>query len=287
MNHIPVLLTETMALLNPQPNEYFADGTLGGGGHAAAILERVGPSARFIGTDRDADAVARFTERFAKKFPRAAARAASYASLPDLVDGKLDGLLLDLGFSSYQIDDPSRGLSFTHTGPLDMRYDRSGGPTAADLVNSLSEAKLADAIYRYGEERSARKIAAAIVAARRKRKFTKTDDLVRTIDLVIGGRGKIHPATRTFQALRILVNGELVELEKILVALPRLMARGGRVAIISFHSLEDRLVKDAFRRLAADGQAEILTKKPVTPSRGEVAANPRSRSAKLRAIRFL
>ncbi len=276
-------------MLDPQAGECFADGTLGGGGHTTQIIERIGSGGTFLGTDRDQAAVDRFTETFGNR-PNLHARRASYALIPNLIRElglpKLNGLLLDLGFSSIQIDDATRGMSFSRTGPLDMRYDRSGGATAADVVNGLPEAELARIVFEYGDERHSRRIAKAIVETRRKRKITTTDELTRIIELILGGVGRVHPATKTFQALRIYVNDELGELGKILGSLGDIMAPGGTVAIISFHSLEDRAVKESFRALAQGGSATLVTKKPVAPGDEEVSVNPRSRSAKLRAITF-
>lgn len=285
--HIPVLLRETLATLDPKPGERFADGTLGGGGHAAAILDRIGPAGTLIGIDRDRDAIARFAERFPNR-PNIRLIHASYAELPEFSgSSKLDGLLVDLGFSSDQVDDAARGLSFSHAGPLDMRYDRTKGFTAADAVNGMREDELADLIWRLGEDRNARRIAKAITDSRRHERIETTDVLARIVAEAVHGRGKIHPATKTFQALRIFVNDEFGELGKLLSSLPRLMAPGGRVAVITFHSAEDRIVKEAFRSLVSAKSALALTKKPIAPSRDEVSENPRSRSAKLRAIRFL
>lgn len=289
MEHIPVLLREAIEVLNPHRGECFADGTIGGGGHAREIIERIGSTGTFLGTDRDVQAIKRFQSQFALSKNIHAVHA-SYAEIPKLVTDlglpKLDGLILDLGFSSYQIDDPERGMSFLRSGNLDMRYDQTRGFTASDVVNGMQEAELADVIWRYGEERNSRRIAKAIIESRRRERISTTTELAEIISSILPGRGKSHPATKTFQALRILVNGEFDELTKALSAIPSVMAPGGRIAVISFHSSEDRIVKDSFRTMVASGLASLLTKKPIIPSREEVSGNPRSRSAKLRAIIF-
>lgn len=286
--HLPVMPQETLALLSPQPGEFFVDGTYGDGGHAALILEAVGSTGRVLGLDRDPQALRRAKAKFAGRKNFSAAEA-SYADLVLILKKnrlpKADGVLLDLGFSSFQIDDPARGFSFQKDGPLDMRYG-ADGPTAAEILNGISETELADAIYKYGEERFSRRIAKAIVEARRQQKIMTTARLAEVVASVLPRRGKLHPATRTFQALRILTNSELLQLETFFGSLPECLESRGRVAVISFHSLEDRIVKNAFRGLAKGGRGKELTKKPLTASRAEAASNPRSRSAKLRAFEF-
>jgi len=313
VGHIPVLLDEVLDMLAPAAGQVCLDCTLGRGGHAAAIIPRLGPGGRYVGLDTDADNCAYASERLG---PIAAAagvalvtRAVNFAGVegvvrellggsverggpakPQAAGGGVDLLLADLGFASNQVDDPGRGLSFMQDAPLDMRLDRRQGATAAELVNTLPARELADLIYRYGEERLSRKIANKIEAARAGSPIQTTRQLAEVVRSAYGraaGGQKIHPATRTFMALRIAVNGELAALDALLEALPRLLRVGGRAAIISFHSLEDRPVKRAFAALAATPRFELLTRKPVTPGDDELAANPRSRSAKLRGLRRL
>lgn len=288
--HIPVLLNEVMTMLNPQRGERMIDGTVGDGGHAAALIDRLGAEGALLGIDRDHGAVERCKTRFAAN-QNVTLLHDTYANMPTIIArqsfGKADGLLLDLGFSSRQLEEGERGLSFMRDEPLDMRYDRmGGGTTAAEVVNRREENELAQIIFRYGEERFARRIAKQIVAARARKPIGTTFDLVRVIEAALPshrGRSRIHPATRTFQALRIYVNRELDELEYFLQHIIECMETKGRIVIISFHSLEDRLVKQYFRDMARRGTGRMLTKKPIRPSREEARQNPRSRSAKLRA----
>jgi len=293
MSHIPVLLEEVIRVMEPKPGDLIIDSTLGGGGHASELAKRVGLSGTLLGIDWDADAVER-----AEKTLRSLALGhlaivqGNYAELSAVLAKeklpKADGLLLDLGLSSDQLADSGRGFSFEGDEPLDMRYDpKSGNPSAAEVVNGTREEELADIIFRYGEERNARRIAKAIVEARRKKKILRTSDLVAVIAGVIPKHGKVHPATKTFMALRIFVNRELENLETILEKLPAVVRRGGKVAIITFHSLEDRIVKKRFQELVKSGRATLLNKKPIIPTREEIFKNPRSRSAKLRAIQLL
>ncbi|RMF51418.1 MAG: 16S rRNA (cytosine(1402)-N(4))-methyltransferase RsmH [Chloroflexota bacterium] len=303
--HQPVLLAEVMAALQPQQSlaGRFIDGTLGAGGHAMALLSAA-PQARLLGIDRDPRslAVARarlaaFAERVIfvhANFDQMAAVAAQHAFAP------VDGILLDLGMASMHVDDSDRGFSFRAEAPLDMRYDpHSGAPSAADLINTLSAEALAELLYTYGEERESRRLARAIVAAR---PLYTARQLAELIERTLPRREKIHPATRTFQALRIAVNDELGALERVLPQTLALVRRGGRIAIISFHSLEDRIVKRFFARESADclcppkqprctcahkAQLRLLTRKPITASQAEIAANPRSRSARLRVAERL
>lgn len=282
--HVSVLPEETLRLLDPRPGETWVDATLGGGGHARRIAERIMPGGRLIGLDQDPAMLERAApgleiERVHAGFDQVDAVLAARN-----IDG-IDGLLADLGFSSDQMDDPARGLSFREDGPLDMRMNPTTGVTAAEYVNELSEAALADVFWEYGEERHSRRIAKRIVARRLEKPFSTTADLAEVVRQSVPrtpDSRRIHPATRAFQALRIAVNDELGALERLLALLPRIVKPGGRVGIISFHSLEDRRVKHAFR----DNPAwEPLTKKPVEPGDGEVRANPRARSAKLRVAR--
>jgi 16S rRNA (cytosine1402-N4)-methyltransferase len=281
--HVPVLLDEVLQWLEPQAGKRLADGTLGGGGHTRALAERVGESGMVLGIDRDAAAIARAAERLVGLPVRLVH--ASYADLPDILAElscePLDGVLLDLGLSSDQLADDERGFSFHSDGPLDLRFDTSSGRPAWELLRRLPTDALADLIYQFGEERHSRRIAREIVARRERdpiRTAAQLGELLRRI-VPRSRHDKIDPATRTFQALRIAVNGELDELTRALAVLPGCLRPGGRLAIISFHSLEDRLVKQAFRD---DPRWEPLTKKPVWASELEQERNPRSRSARLR-----
>ncbi|MDO8556914.1 MAG: 16S rRNA (cytosine(1402)-N(4))-methyltransferase RsmH [Candidatus Jorgensenbacteria bacterium] len=289
-NHIPVLLHEVMRVLNPIPGEFFVDGTAGGGGHATEILKRVSPRGTLIGIDVDQNAVASLKEKFAVA-PNIKLIHASYDEIPEILKRerlqKIDGLLLDLGFSSMHVDDAERGFSFKYDGPLDMRYDASTGISAAEIVNSLPERRIAEILRVFGEERFADQIAHGIVVERKRKRITRTLELADIVRRAVFVRGRTDPATRTFQALRIFVNSEFEHLERLLGAIPEITKSGGRVAIISFHSLEDRIVKNAFRDLAKAGKAEFITKKPIVPSLAERRENPRSRSAKLRAIKII
>ncbi len=297
MIHKPVLLKEVIEILNPEPGEFFIDGTFGGGGHATAILEKIGPMGKLLGIDWDERAVQSF--KFQASSPKNLILVqGNYADIPEILKKekkadpsiplRVNGLIVDLGLSSDQLESSGRGFSFQKDEPLDMRFDaKSGRQSAGEIINSFNEKDLADIFWKYGEERSSRRIAKAIVEARRKQRIKTTIELAEIIKkAVLGGRGKIHPATKIFQALRIYVNGELDNLESLLKNLENITAKGGRAGIISFHSLEDRLVKNYFRDLAKSGKAEILTKKPVIPAEEEIKINSRARSAKLRAIKF-
>ncbi|MFO0850979.1 MAG: 16S rRNA (cytosine(1402)-N(4))-methyltransferase RsmH [Gemmataceae bacterium] len=279
--HVPVLPAETLRLLDPRPGETWVDCTTGAGGHARLIAERVQPGGRVIGLDQDAGMLAVAGPRLAG-LPVTLVHA-NFDQLPEVLANlgldKVNGVLADLGFCSDQLADPARGLSFQADGPLDMRLDPSAGQTAADLVNTLSEEALADLIYEYGEERKSRWVAKRVVERRKAKRFETTADLADLVRRTVPRSGGIDPATRTFQALRVAVNDELGALDRLLAALPRLIAPGGRAGVISFHSLEDRRVKHAFRDPAVWG---VLTKKPVEATAEEAARNPRSRSAKLR-----
>lgn len=296
--HMPVLLHATLEGLALRPGSDVIDGTLGGAGHAAAILAATSPNGRLLALDADSSAVARGRQRLVgfgsrvilaqANFDQMAIVAGAYRFVPDAI-------VLDLGLSSYQLDDAQRGFSFQGEGPLDMRFDPQHGRPAADLVNTWDEAELADLIYRYGEDRHARRIARAIVQAR---PVTSTRALAALIERTVGGsRERIHPATRTFQALRMAVNDELGALERTLPQAVMLLRPGGRLAVISFHSLEDRRVKQFMQREAQDcvcppkipvcvcghrASLRLVTRKPVMAAAEEVAENPRSRSARLR-----
>lgn len=304
IGHVPVLLQEAVDALRPRPGGRYADGTFGGGGHTRLLLDRSAPDGRVIAFDLDIEAIERGAALGAGG--RLTLVHGSFSSLYDeaMRAGMLplDGVLLDLGFSSFQIDDPQRGFSFRHDGPLDMRFDRSRGPSAADLIAQLDERALTDLIWRYGEDRNARRIAAAIVQARRKAPIHTTAELAAVVERASGGRrGKIHPATRTFQALRIATNDELATLERALDAAVRSLGPGGRLAVIAFHSLEDRIVKQFIKRLSATcvcpPEQVVCTcatvaklrpvGKPIVPSDAEQQRNPRSRSAIMRVAERL
>jgi 16S rRNA (cytosine1402-N4)-methyltransferase len=314
--HIPVMLEEVLRLLQPVPGANFIDCTLGGGGHTEAILKLTAPHGRVLGIDKDAGALARVEDRLSELVSsgRLVLVQGNFAELARFAHEagfmSPQGVLLDLGFSSYQMDDPERGFSFSANGPLDMRLDQSQELSAADIVNNASEQELADIFWRYGEETRARPIAWRITRERAKGPITTTAQLARLVLIGAPYRpGMIHPATRVFQALRIAVNAELENLEK---ALPQILdvlsaggeqrecggGGGGRMVVISFHSLEDRRVKEFMRREAKDcicppdlpvcvcghkARLRILTTKPLTPGKQEIQANPRARSAKLRA----
>ena len=293
--HTSVLMDEAMTLLEPQRGGVYVDGTLGGGGHAAAVLARAPQTSRLLGIELDPAAIAAADAVLAPYAPRYQIVRGNYADMAGMcrragVDG-VAGILLDIGVSSHQLDTPERGFSFKFPADLDMRLDPDAPVDAAHIVNTYSEVDLADVIFRYGEERASRRIAKLIVAQRKSAPITTTTELADLVAHALGGkRGKIHPATRTFQALRIAVNGELDVLTTVIPAALELLAPGGRLVIISFHSLEDRIVKHAFRDVCAQSlvrRYRLLTKHPLTASDAELAANPRSRSAKMRAIEYV
>jgi 16S rRNA (cytosine1402-N4)-methyltransferase len=293
--HQTVLLREAVELLDPREGRVIVDGTLGGGGHAEALLER---GSTVVGVDRDPSALAAARERLARFGARFRAVQGRFGDVEALVDGPVDGLLLDLGVSSPQLDRAERGFSFMHDGPLDMRMG-DDGETAAQLIERVSERELADLIYELGEERFSRAIARALKA----RRPMTTSEAVDAVKAAVPRRAwprDIHVATRTFQALRLAVNDELGQLDQALAALPRVLKPGGRAAIISFHSLEDRKVKQAFRALCGEAPDELprglpvarevradfraLTKRAVVAGEDEVSNNPRARSARLRGV---
>lgn len=279
-----------MLILNVRPGGRYLDGTLGGGTHSAELLRRSSPNGQVLSLDVDKQALVRARERLSEYGERWRGVEGNFRHLVTLARAQgleaVDGIILDLGFSSDQIEDPSKGLSFLHDGPLDMRLGPSSnddGLTAADIVNSWTEREIEEVIREYGEERFAKRIAHAIVQARKAARFVGTFDLTTVIRHAVPTsyeRGRIHPATRTFQALRIAVNDELGALREAIASASRLLAPGGRIAIITFHSLEDRLVKNLFRTTVG---LERVTKKPIVPQPEEIAINPRARSAKLRA----
>ena len=285
--HTPVLLYEVLEQLAPAAGSVYADVTLGGGGHARAILERSEPDGRLIGTDQDPSALEAAAKALAEFGDRVTLRKARMRDLEDVLVSldinHVDGVVADLGVSSAQLDRPERGFSLSSEGPIDMRMDPTHGETALELIGRSNPEELADVIYRFGEERRSRKIARSIRKAYEEGELETTADLRRAIHRATGPRrGRIDPATKTFQALRIAVNDELAELEALLEQLPRVLRMGGVVAVISFHSLEDRMVKRAFRD---SEHLSPLTKRPVIASDEERERNPRSRSAKLRAAR--
>jgi len=302
--HRPVLLREAVEAIGCAPGGRWADGTIGGGGHAAAILAATAPDGRLFGVDRDAATLEIARRRLHPFGDRVVLRHAHFRDLPDLLDRAgfvpVDGILLDLGVSSLQIDDPGRGFSFLEDGPLDMRMDRSQPTTAADLVNTLSERDLARLLRRFGEEPAAGVIARAVVRERARRPIDTTARLAAIISRATprhAERSRLHPATRSFQAIRIAVNGELDDLDTTLEALVRRLRVDGRLAVIAFHSLEDRIVKQTFRAIephcvcpkhlpicacGRPGIASTLTRRPIRPGDPEIRDNPRSRSARLR-----
>ncbi len=305
--HEPVLAQEVLRYLAPRPGGIYVDATVGGGGHAALILSQGGPGTRLIGLDRDPAALAASQDRLQTWAPNVALRRGNFAQLEALVAPVLeawgvsgvDGVLFDLGVSSPQLDNPQRGFTYRADAPLDMRMDPTQGPTAADLVNRLSAAELRRILWEYGEERWAPRIAAFIEDRRRRAPILTTGELEDVVKAAIPARARRaggHPARRTFQALRIAVNGELEALTLALPQAVRLLRPGGRLVVISFHSLEDRLVKRTLAALAggaadretwphgaSGGLLRLLTRKPVVPTEDEVARNSRARSAKLRA----
>ncbi len=295
--HVPVLLEQSLDLLNVRRGGTYVDATLGLGGHSAAIARRIGATGTLIAFDRDPQAMAQaqerlgaLTEELGPEMPAVQYVAHAFSALPEhIAPGTLDGLLADFGVSSLQLDQPDRGFSFRAEGPLDMRMDPRGGETAEQVVNQVDEEDLANLIYEFGEERRSRRIARAIVRAR---PISTTAELAKVISAAAPTMkgDKIHPATRTFQALRIRVNSELGEIQSLLRAVTASaespLKPGGRVVLISFHSLEDRLVKDSFREAAKAGTLQILTKKPLIADGDEERRNPRSRSAKLRAAEW-
>jgi 16S rRNA (cytosine1402-N4)-methyltransferase len=294
--HVPVLVKEVVHFLQPQTQGVYVDATVGEGGHAEALLRATAPSGRLIGIDRDAEVLEIARQRLAPFGSRVDIVHGHAAELRNILDtlqvAEADGILLDLGVSSYQLETAARGFSFARAGPLDMRMDRTTGPTAATLVNTLGEWELVNVIMRYGEEHWARRIARAILRARRRAPLQTTQDLAAIVTQVIppsARRPRIHPATRTFQALRIAVNQELSRLEESLKVAIACLRPGGRLCVIAYHSLEDRIVKRTFQAYAtspenATPRVRLLTKKPVTCTHAERQVNPRARSAKLRVL---
>jgi 16S rRNA (cytosine1402-N4)-methyltransferase len=292
--HVPVLLDEVLQYLNVRPGSVIADATVGLGGHSAEIAKRLGAKGRLICFDRDPEAMEIAKARMeavraevGSEMPEVVFEPRAFSEAASVIEtGSLDGLLADFGVSSLQLDEAHRGFSFRSEGPLDMRMDTRSGETAGQVVNQEDENELADLIYEFGEERRSRRIARAIVRAR---PISTTAELAAIVSAAAPSMkgDKIHPATRTFQALRIRVNNELGEIRSLLQSAPSLLKPGGRLVLISFHSLEDRQVKDAFRDAGRDGIYEVLTRKPVVAEEQEQMRNPRSRSAKLRAAEKL
>ncbi|MBM4305416.1 MAG: 16S rRNA (cytosine(1402)-N(4))-methyltransferase RsmH [Deltaproteobacteria bacterium] len=287
--HIPVMVEEVMDLLRCEPGRTYVDGTLGGGGHGEEILKRTGPDGFLIGMDWDKEAIDEASKRLKPYGNRTRIFRENFIHLPEILKTMkietVDGILLDLGLSSIQLERGERGFSFRGEGPLDMRMDERKDHTAADLLNALSPEELERILFEYGEERWAKRIAKAIVSEREQEPIQTTESLRRIIYRTIPKRfqsRRIDPATRTFQAIRIKVNEELENLKRVLESGWKVLSKGGRICIISFHSLEDRIVKEGFRRLEREGMMQIATKKPFVPSEEEQEKNPRSRSAKLR-----
>ena len=286
--HVPVLFEEALDFLRVRPTGTYVDCTLGLAGHAEGILRRLGPQGRLIGFDRDPEMLGLATARLVKaaaemgsEAPHLVLIGEAFSRIGEHVEpASVDGLLADFGVSSLHFDEARRGFSFQADGPLDMRIDTRSGPTAEQVVNEMEERELANLIYEYGEERRSRTVARAIV---RGRPVTTTGQLARIVASAVPPMKHIHPATRTFQALRIFVNQELDEIKALFEAAPKLLKPSARLVVISFHSLEDRIAKDSIREGGQKGIWEILTRKPVTAGEEEMDRNPRSRSAKMRA----
>lgn len=301
--HLPVLLAEALEALQPAPGKLFFDGTLGGGGHTEALLQR---GARVVAMDQDQQALAYAKERLKSYSDRFCALRGNFRYFPQIVEeaglSGFDGMLVDIGVSSHQLDDGTRGFSFNKEAPLDMRMDTDADQTASDLINTAAEQELVRVFFEYGEEPNARRIARAIVKARASRLIQTTTQLADIVAAVSPKRGKRHPATLVFQALRIAVNDELAALRDFLAAAPQWLKPGGRLVVITFHSLEDRIVKQGFAHLSMpeldrpewpaprpnpDCVLKVITRKPIEASQGEIEINPRARSARLRVAERL
>jgi 16S rRNA (cytosine1402-N4)-methyltransferase len=286
--HIPVMLDDVVSLLRPEGGGLFVDSTVGLGGHARALLTRGASS--LIGLDRDPAALVLARDALADWKDRVELVHADFRELGAVLDGRsvtrVSGILADLGVSSMQLDSEGRGFSFRRDEPLDMRMDTTRGETAAELLATVDEVELADVIYRYGEERHSRRVARALVAARQRAPLATTGQVADVVRRAVPHKGwqRIDPATRTFQGLRIWVNRELENLDAFLQTAAGRLEPGARLAVIAFHSLEDRIVKHTFRALASDDAFRVVTKRPLTASEGERSDNPRARSAKLRAL---
>jgi 16S rRNA (cytosine1402-N4)-methyltransferase len=285
--HVPVMTAEVLEHLAVKPGGRYLDATTGMGGHTSVIAARL-DTGMVIACDRDAESLDMARANLAALAGRIQFHQARFSELDKVLESmggvKLDGLLADLGASRFQLTEAHRGFSFNADGPLDMRMDRSQGPPASELVNSMSEQALADLIYNLGEERRSRRIARAIVRAR---PLHSTQDLVRAVERAVPRTGRLHPATQTFMALRLAVNAEQEELDRLLEIVPKVVSNGGRVVVITFMSLEDRKVKRGFQALARERRARILTRHVLRPREEEVFSNPASRSAKLRALEVI
>jgi len=286
--HIPVLLNEILKYLNPQPNQNFVDATVGDGGHARAILEKTAPNGKLIAIDRDVDSKVRAESNLKEFENRVLFINDSFGNISKIIEesgfNRIEGVLFDFGMSTSQLENSERGFSFQKDEILDMRYDAKIPITAEDILNDYGETELFEIFKKLGEEPKSKIIARVIVNARKKKRIRTTRELVEIIEKVLRRRGKLHPATLIFQALRIEVNQELTEIEKALADIPKVLPSGGRAVFISFHSLEDRLIKIWAKDLSKKNIIKILNKKPLTASAEELKANPKSRSAKLRVI---
>jgi len=291
--HTPVMLEQVLAYLDPGPGKVIVDATVGMGGHALEIARRISPSGRLIAIDRDKESLEHAQERLKDFSGIAEFVYGNFSDIQEIVKRlnihAIDGIVLDLGVSMFQLTQPDRGFSFTREGPLDMRLDRNSYISAYDLVNNLNEDEISNLLWSFGQERWHNRIAHRLVEERRKQPIATTAQLSDIVMRAIPPRFRryhyrIHPATRTFQAVRIAVNRELEALEQVLARAIPLLAPGGRICVIAFHSLEDRAVKWAFRTAAAEGLVKILTPKPLTPSEEEMRVNPSSRSSKFRAV---
>lgn len=295
MPHIPVLLKEVLALTDPKPGEYFVDATIGNGGHAEAILEKIIPGGKILGIDWNNDAIMKLQQKFHREIEKGELilQRGNFAMIAEVIGKtkfeKLNCVIADLGMSSEEIEESGRGFSFLRNEPLLMTYEANPEPealTAGEIINTFPAEDLVQIFRQFGEERRARRYASAIIAARKSTPIRTSAELATIIEKAsFGRRGRIHPATKIFQALRIAVNTELENLTALIENGFAELASGGKMLIISYYSLEDRIVKQAFRARAGEGMAQLLTKKPITPSFEEIKQNPRSRSAKLRVIR--
>lgn len=287
--HFPVLLKEALDHLDPKAGDTIFDATLGGGGHALEILNKIKPDGRLIAVDRDPEAINRVREAMGDAGGSISYVNDNFRNVTSILKNAgveaLNGALFDLGMSSFQVDEERRGFSFLKEGPLDMRFDPGGDISASDVVNTFRRDELADIIKEYGEERHAKLVARAIHDSRKKKRIETTGELVEIVRRAVGAKyrkQRLHPAARTFQALRIYVNDELGSLEEALGSITEYLKPGARICVISFHSLEDRIVKNFFRDADREGRLKRVTKKPICPTREEIKVNSRSRSAKLR-----
>lgn len=287
--HKSVMLEEVVANLNLSPGDIIVDGTVGFAGHAQAILKKILPGGKLIGFDQDSDALNIARKKLALCSNDTVLVNKNFVAMKDVLRSLdinfVQGIVLDLGVSSYQVDTPERGFSLRHDGPLDMRMNKAGDLKASDIVNTYAENEIAQILRNYGEERFNHRIARFIVETRKKKLFETTHQLAEVVMRALGARGKtqkIHPATRTFQALRIAVNDELNKLSLALDCAIEVLESGGRLVVISFHSLEDRIVKTKFKEFSINRKADLVTKKPIYPTDAEISVNPRARSAKMR-----